>query len=189
MTIAVDRTFGPNAVLSGIFLGEAGAPPSPTVSSAPQGSWVSTYGLAGYDLFGFSGSSDLTLLPHSTASIVQGTRYQWATGTTDVRALQNPEKTITTRVAATLYDPNQIRVQLGFTEKYSGNLELYAVDWDSTARREMISVNGQTAVLSSAFNAGAWVSFPLNVQAGETVTITVDRLAGANAVLSGIFLG
>jgi hypothetical protein len=187
VTITVDRTAGANAVLSGIFLGEAGAPPSPTVSSAPQGSWVSTYGLAGYDLFGFSGSSDLTLLPYSTASIVQGTRYQWATGTTDVRALQNPEKT--TRVAATLYDPNQIRVQLGFTEKYSGNLELYAVDWDSTARREMISVNGQTAVLSSEFNAGAWVSFPLNVQAGETVTITVDRLAGANAVLSGIFLG
>jgi hypothetical protein len=189
VTITVDQTAGANAVLSGIFLGEAGAPPSPTVSSAPQGSWVSTYGLAGYDLFGFSGSSDLTLLPHSTASIVQGTRYQWATGTTDVRALQNPEKTITTRVAATLYDPNQIRVQLGFTEKYSGNLELYAVDWDSTARREMISVNGQTAVLSSEFNAGAWVSFPLNVQAGETVTITVDRLAGTNAVLSGIFLG
>jgi hypothetical protein len=189
VTITVDRTFGPNAVLSGIFLGDVGALAAAPVSSAPQGNWVSTYGSAGYDLFGFSGSSDLTLLPHSTASIVQGTRYQWATGTTDVRALQNPEKTITTRVAATLYDPNQIRVQLGFTEKYSGNLELYAVDWDSTARREMISVNGQTAVLSSEFNAGAWVSFPLNVQPGETVTITVDRLAGANAVLSGIFLG
>jgi hypothetical protein len=27
------------------------------------------------------------------------------------------------------------------------------------------------------------------VAAGGTVTITVDRMAGANAVLSGIFLG
>jgi hypothetical protein len=189
VTITVDRTAGPNAVLSGIFLGEGGTIPGPAVASAPQGSWVSTYGLAGYDLLGFSGSSDLTSLTKASVAVEQGSRYQWATGTTDVRALQNPEKTITTSVAATLYDPNQIRVQLGFTEKYSGNLELYAVDWDSTARREMISVNGQTAVLSSEFNAGAWVSFPLNVQAGETVTITVDRLAGANAVLSGIFLG
>ncbi len=50
-------------------------------------------------------------------------------------------------------------------------------------------MDGQTAVLSGEFNQGAWVSFPVNVQAGETVTITVDRLAGANAVLSGVFLG
>jgi TRAP-type uncharacterized transport system fused permease subunit len=50
-------------------------------------------------------------------------------------------------------------------------------------------VDGQTAVLSSAFNAGAWASFAINVPAGGTVTITVDRLAGANAVLSGVLLG
>jgi hypothetical protein len=53
----------------------------------------------------------------------------------------------------------------------------------------MISVNGQSAVLSSEFNEGAWVSFPISVAAGGTVTITVDRTAGPNAVLSGIFLG
>jgi hypothetical protein len=53
----------------------------------------------------------------------------------------------------------------------------------------MITVNGQTAVLSGAFSEGAWVSFPVEVAAGGTVTITVDRLAGNNAVLSGIFLG
>jgi hypothetical protein len=188
VTITVDRTFGPNAVLSGVFLGEGGAPATVPVSSAPQGSWVGKVGSAGYDLFDFGGSSDLTLLAHETASIVQGTRYQWAGETADVRALQNPEKP-TSRAAATLYDPNQIRVQLSFSEKYSGSLELYALDWDSTARREMISVNGQTAVLSSEFSQGAWVSFPINVQAGEQVTITVDRLAGNNAVLSGIFLG
>ena len=76
-----------------------------------------------------------------------------------------------------------------FSTGYTGNIELYAVDWDSTARREMISVNGQTAVLSSSFNAGAWVSFPVTAQAGGTVTITVDPLAGPNAVLSGVFLG
>jgi hypothetical protein len=32
------------------------------------------------------------------------------------------------------------------------------------------------------------VSFPVSVAAGGTVTITVDKTAGLNAVLSGIFL-
>jgi len=44
------------------------------------------------------------------------------------------------------------------------------------------------AVLSGEFNNGAWVTFPISVAAGGAVTITVDKLAGPNAVLSGIFL-
>ena len=104
-----------------------------------------------------------------------------------MRALASPEKS--TREAATYYDPNQIRLSLKFNTAYSGNLELYALDWDSTARRELISVDAQTADLSSSFNQGAWVSFPISVAAGETVSIAVDRTAGSNAVLSGIFLG
>ena len=104
--------------------------------------------------------------------------------TTDARALSDPSGLI--HNAATYYDPNQILLKLSFKEAYKGNLHLYAVDWDSTARgARSITVNGQTAVLSSEFNEGAWVSFPISVAAGGTVTITVDRTAGANAVLSG----
>jgi hypothetical protein len=187
VTITVDRTFGPNAVLSGIFLGDAGAPAAAPVASAPQGNWVGSFGSAGYALGAWDGSTDLTSLPNASLAITQGTRYQWAPTTTDVRALEGPEKM--TRTAAAYYDPNQIDAQLTFKAAYSGNLELYAVDWDSTARRETIVVNGQTAVLSNEFSQGAWVSFPISVQAGETVNITVNRLAGSNAVLSGIFLG
>ena len=65
------------------------------------------------------------------------------------------------REAATYYDPNQIQLQLSFNAAYSGNLHLYAVDWDSQGRREIITVNGQSAVLSSDFTSGAWVSFPI----------------------------
>jgi len=36
---------------------------------------------------------------------------------------------------------------------------------------------------------GAWINVPINVAAGSTVTVTVTRTAGLNAVLSGIFLG
>jgi hypothetical protein len=110
----------------------------------------------------------------------------WAASTSDVRALADVGGTA--RNAATYYDANTVRVTLSFANAYSGNLHLYAVDWDSTARRESITVGGQTASLSSDFSQGAWVTFPISVAAGGMVTITVNPTAGDNAVLSGIFL-
>ena len=175
-------------MLSGIFLGEAGPPPAVKVESAPQGSWVNAVGSSGYDLAGFDGANgDIAYLPNATMTLQQGSRYQWAGNTTDARALQRPDGL--SRNAGTYYDPNEIKMQLSFKEAYTGNLHLYAVDWDSAGRREVISVNGQSAVLSSDFSQGAWVSFPISVAKGGTVSITVSRLSGGNAVLSGIFLG
>ena len=72
--------------------------------------------------------------PTSLLTVEQGTRFQWAPSTTDPRALESADTK--TRVAAALYDPNQIKLKLTFSAAYTGNLELYAVDWDSTARRE-----------------------------------------------------
>jgi hypothetical protein len=185
--ITVTRTAGANAVLSGIFLGDAGSPPV-AVSNAPQGSWVGAYGSAGYDLAGWEGSTDdLSNLPNVSLSLAQGTRYRWAASTTDIRALEAPNGL--TREAATYTDPSEVRVLLSFSAAYSGNLHLYVVDWDKQGRRETITVNGQSAALSADFSQGAWVSFPISVAAGGTVTVTVDRTAGVNAVLSGIFLG
>jgi len=188
VSITVTRTAGANAVLSGIFLGEAGPPPAVKVESAPQGSWVNAVGSAGYTLAAFNGASgDLSYMPNATLTLTQGSRWQWAGGTSDPRALSDPGGHI--RNAGTYYDPNEIQMKLSFNEAYAGNLHLYALDWDSEGRREIISINGQSAVLSSDFSQGAWVSFPISVAAGGTVTITVTRLAGGNAVLSGLFLG
>ena len=187
VTITVDRTAGVNAVLSGIFLGDAGPPPAVAVSSAPQGTWVGAYGSAGYDLAGWEGSvGDLSSLPGISLSLAQGSRYLWVANTSDVRALQAPNGL--SRNASAYYDPNQVRLQLSFSAAYSGSLRLYALDWSKMSRRETITVNGQTAVLSNDFSSGAWVSFPISVAAGAAVTITVDPTVGVNAVLSGIFL-
>jgi hypothetical protein len=187
VTITVDKTAGINAVLSGIFLGDAGPPPAMPLSSAPQGNWVGVYGSAGYDLAGWEGSArDLTSLPGVSLSLEQGARYRWNANTGEVRALEVPSRL--TRVAAAYAYASQIRVLLTFSAAYSGSIELYALDWDKQGRRETITVNGQTAVLSSDFSQGAWVTFPVSVAAGGTVTITVDKTAGINAVLSGIFL-
>jgi hypothetical protein len=127
-------------------------------------------------------------LPSSAISLAQGSRYVWAGSTSDVRALQSQDQS--TREATTYYDPNEVRVVLTFSSAFSGNLHLYAVDWDTTSRRETISVNGtQVANLSADFSQGAWVTTPVSVSAGGTITITVDRTGGANAVLSGILWG
>lgn len=187
VTITATRQAGSNAVLSGIFLGDEGPPPAMPSTSAPQGNWVGAYGSAGYDLAAWNGSSDLLSLPSVSLSLAQGSRYVWSGATADVRALQSPNTL--TREAATYYDGSQVRINVKFNSPYTGALHLYAVDWDSHARREFVSVGGQTAALSSDFNQGAWLSFPVSAAAGETVPIVVDRSAGSNAVLSGIFLG
>ena len=188
VSITVHSNVSSNAVLSGVFLGEAGAPPVNAPAELSKGSWVNGFGHEGYDLAGWDGpTGDVSYMPHATIALVQGSRYVWAAHSEDGRALQEPGEL--TRNAAAYYDPNQIEVTLGFNAEFTGNIHLYAVDWDSTTRRETISVNGQTAVLSSSFHEGAWVTLPIHVASGEKVTITVDRTAGANAVLSGIMLG
>jgi hypothetical protein len=187
-TATATATTTPTAVISGIMIGDAGAPPMTPGTQAPQGDWSNAYGAAGYDLVGWTGTSDLSWMPDATVTLVQGSRSVQAANTTDSRALSDPGHTY--RTAASYSDPNQVQVQLNFTHSYAGSIHLYGVDWDTTARRQLITVNGQTAQLSSAFSQGAWVSFPINIAAGgSTVTITVDRTAGASAVLSGIFLG
>jgi hypothetical protein len=190
VTITVDHVAGYNAVLSGIFLGGA---PSLVYTQAPQGSWVGTYGGSGYDLLAWNGT-DLVSLPQSTLVVDQGTRFNsWtgSAGTAQMRALESPDTT--TRRATCVYDPNQLRLHLSFSGAYNGTLHLYALDWDSTDRREAITINDgsgpRMANITSPFDQGAWVNVSINVAAGGSVTITVDHLAGYNAVISGVFLG
>jgi hypothetical protein len=187
VTITAHCTGGSNAVISGVFLGGSGAPPSAPVERPPEGTWLSHYGHEGYDLAAWNGSSDLANTPNASLTLNHGSRYVWASRTTEKRALEGPEGFL--REAAAYYDSSEVILQLKFKEAYTGQLHLYAVDWDSEARRETISVGNQTALLSSNFHEGAWVTFPIKVSAEGTVTITVQHTAGANAVLSGIFLG
>ena len=112
----------------------------------------------------------------------------WEFTSTDERALEDPEGS--TREAATYYDPTELVLQLSFAKAYTGELHLYAVDWDGTSRREAISVAGQTARLSTSFHEGAWVSVPIEVSAGGSVPISVTHIGGSGSVvLSGVFLG
>ena len=188
VTVTIDRLAGGNAVLSGLFLGGAG--PMPPPPPAP-GDWVGRYGADGYALLAWNGTSDLASLPGAALSLDQGGRATWTTSTTLDRALESPDQS--ERRATTWWDNAQIRFHLTFSGSYTGALHLYAIDWDSTDRRETLTVNDgtgpQQVTLSESFNVGAWLHFPISVAAGGQVTVTIDRLAGGNAVLSGLFLG
>src|SRR5712671_7832130 len=139
----------------------------------------------------WTGSADLVSMPKCSLVMDQATRFQWVAGTNGVQVLESPDTT--TRNAATWYDPNQLRLHLSCPSAYSGTLHLYALDWEGAGRRETITVNDgsgpQAANISTDFSQGAWVNLPINVAAGGTVTITVTRVAGPNAVLGGVFLG
>ncbi|HLE79651.1 MAG TPA: hypothetical protein VI687_04600, partial [Candidatus Limnocylindrales bacterium] len=194
VNITADRTAGPNVLVNGLFLGGAGAPPmpgpGPAYDAGAQGDWVGAYGSTGYVLAAWNNQTDVVSLPTGTTStLVQGSRTLWAT-TTDKRAVENPAQT--TRKAAAYKHGSQVKVRLTFTAAYGGMLSLYLLDWDSTARRATVTVDDgsgpKTIGLTTDFNAGAWLSFPINVSAGGTVNVTVAKTAGSGAVLSGLFL-
>ena len=166
------------------------AAPEPA-QKEPQGSWFGKYGSSGYLLADWDGVQDASDLPSGvTATLQQGSRLP--VGRQHGRRARASGSRRHHPKRATYYDPNEIKLQLNFTSAYSdatsGNLHLYAVDWDSTARNETITVNdgsGPRSVVLSAFHEGDWVSLPINVPAGGTVSITVHSNAGANAVLVG----
>src|SRR5207249_1864505 len=60
-------------------------------------------------------------------------------------------------------------------------------------RRQNITVTDgtttKTVQMTSAYNQGAWLHFPISVGAGGIVRITADYVAGYNPNIDGIFLG
>jgi subtilisin len=201
VAITALKTAGNTAVVAGLFLGGGGTPPPPPAPGTVdlpglQGNWVGNYGQGGYVLANWntSNNTDLVGLPAGVSfAIEQASRWTWASPTTDVRALQSPSQT--ERRAATWHDLGQIRVRLNFSAAYSGMLHAYAVDWDTYGPRgENITVNDgsgprSVSLAANSFVQGAWAHFSVNVPAGGSVLVTVDRTAGGNAVLSGLFLG
>src|ERR1700691_1753410 len=108
------------------------------VQKAPQGNWVGDVGADGYALPDWDGSwggstGDASYLPDATLSLLQGSRFRWSPETEDARALESPGGS-SLRNASTFYDSSELRLQLSFHTAYSGDLHLYAVDWDTTAR-------------------------------------------------------
>lgn len=151
-----------------------------------QGTWQSVYGNDGYSL----AQSSAALPSYATMSVTGAAGYTWAASTNNVRALQKAAPA-TDRIAATWYSSSSFNVNVSINPGQTRRVRLYMVDWDSTNRSQRIDViNPSTgAVIDtrtvSGFNGGQYLAWDV---AGN-VTFRVTRLAGANAVLSGVFFG
>ena len=196
VTIQVTRLAGPNAVVSGVFLG-GGAPSSTPgggsatfvgADAATQGNWTSAYGADGYAVVG-----DLTSLPAGVQLTPTGhSSYTWAASSSDGRALQRASAA--DRVMAAWYgqvfeldltvpgtQPRQVAV-------YSADFGADFQPWHREQRFDILD-GGTGAVLDSrtlsAFAGGQYVVWSV---IGH-VRVRVTALAGPNAVVSGVFLG
>jgi CSLREA domain-containing protein len=148
-----------------------------------EGNWIGTYGTQGYDVIG-----DTPSYPsYATVAASGQTPYTWAASTTDPRALENPNGT--GRIAATWYATTGFTVDVNLTDGQAHDLELYFVDWDNRGRSERVQISSATtgAVLDtetvSSFTGGIYLDWKVS----GNLVITITRLAGTNAVLSGLF--
>jgi hypothetical protein len=186
----ITRTGGINAVLSGVFFGEA--PNAPTGASATfknaddvtQGNWSGVLGGEGHNVLG-----DVPSYPvYADVQSSGHQSYTWETATQDPRALLRPGSA-TDRVAATWYTHGEMFVDVNLTDGQKHAVSMYMVDWDRLGRAQRVEVldaaTGQ--VLDSrdvsGFENGRYLTWELSGHVRLRVTVT----GGYNAVVSGLF--
>ena len=147
--------------------------------------WINTYGTQGYEVI-----RDATSLPsYATVTPSGELPYTWTNSTTDPRALQDASGT--GRIAAAWYASTSFTVDVNLTDGQTHDLELYFLDWDTTARSETVQLSNATtgAVLDtetiSSFHSGVYLDWAVS----GNVLITITRIGSFNpVVLSGLFL-
>jgi hypothetical protein len=172
--------------LSGLFFD----PVSDTASfigtnTSTKGNWIGTFGSDGYNVINNAVKypSDVTVTP--TGQTVS----KFVASTTDPRALQNAPGTASGRTAGDWYASTSFTVNVHITDTATYDLSLYLLDWSNIGRSEQVQITRARdgTVLStqsvSSFSGGVYLTWAIS---GD-VNITFTKLAGANAVLSGLF--
>ena len=200
VTVTVDRTAGNSAVLAGLFLGGASAPPPPPPSlpfeiPGVQGTWLGHYGADGYVLANWDGNNtDLASLPAGVTYALEAGR----TGHLGLADERRPGADQPGRDRAPLADlvrrdhasrPALVRqcVQRHAppVRRGLGRLRRQPLREHHRRRRERTPRRAPHVLI----RAGRLGPCPVNVPAGGSVVITVDKTAGNSAVLAGLFLG
>jgi PKD repeat protein len=153
-----------------------------------QGSWKGTYGADGYAVI-----NNVTNYP-SYARVTTTTPYNWtwcaAASNNVVRALQKATAGAPDRIAACWYNSSDFYVNVNLTDGQYHQVALYVLDWDSAGRSERIDViNATTKTVIdtetvSGFQGGQYLVWNLT----GNVQFHITKLAGTNAVVSGLFL-
>lgn len=182
------------AASCGVMWSDSQTPPMPPDPTKPmskvkfvslnmlnQGQWIETYGQDGGLI-----ASGPKRVPLYASVVVEAPQYAWSTDTSDLRALQIWTQAL--RIAAAWNH------EIGFTVEIKSDalphrLALYFLDWDMSGRRQRVEIlDGATgAALDSreisSFGQGVYLVYDFQ----GSVTVRLTKLAGPNAVCSGIF--
>jgi hypothetical protein len=150
-----------------------------------KGSWRGVYGAEGVAI-----ANEKAILPvYAQVRWPRDTSFWIKSVPSDKRALQRTTDPVD-RVASAWYSFSSFDIDITFTDTRTHQVALYMVDWDSNTRTQKVQVTdvATSKVLDeravSAFTGGQYLAWNLNGH----VTIKITRVAGANAVVSGLFL-
>jgi hypothetical protein len=152
-----------------------------------QGTWTGKYGSNGFSIANDSANNTI---PSSlvTLSFTGDAQYTWSTAAS-ANALQVSSGSASD-IASCYYSGTSYSINLNLTDGNPHKISLYLLDFDSTTRAETISIlNASTnTVLNtqsfSGFENGEYAIWEIT----GNVIIQVTDTAGANAVVSGIFV-
>jgi hypothetical protein len=149
-----------------------------------QGTWKNTYGASGFQLI-----NETLALPATAQLTAAGqASHTWQATTTQVRALQ--KAATADRLAATWFTPANMSLTLQASDSQYQQVALYFLDWDAQGRQQRVDVlDAQSGALLdsrtlSNFSQGVYLVW----RTRGAVQFKLTRLAGPNAVVSGLFL-
>ncbi|MGH9616314.1 MAG: choice-of-anchor Q domain-containing protein, partial [Acidobacteriaceae bacterium] len=151
-----------------------------------KNNWQLAYGIDGYSL----SIPNESYLPNGISlSVVNSMFWNWATPDVSSRGLLNPANNVSS--ATTWYDSTQFSILVDIPGGKVEQFTLYALDWDSQGRSETVQAvdaDTNTPLASqtvSNFSNGVYLVWDISGH----VRFNITRMAGPNAVISGVFVG
>ncbi len=154
------------------------------LDTTTQGNWKNTYGADGHNTV----TESVSYPSYAQVSATGQLSYTWATSTSDSRGLQ--KVSVNDRLAAAWYQ-NIFTINVNLTDAGTHRVALYCLDWNNEQRAQRFDVvdASTNALLDSrtlsSFSSGKYVVWDLK----GSVKINVTRVAGSNAVVSGLYFG
>jgi len=155
-----------------------------------RGNWKGIYGSDGYNIISDTSAANPSYPTYVQVATHGASTINWSQTSTLGSSLQKVDPTDTTRVAGAWSSLLGFSIDINVTDGKSHQIALYLLDWKNTGRIETLTaVDTATGkVLDtrtiSSFNAGAYEVYKISGH----VKISVDKLAGTNCVVSGLFL-
>jgi hypothetical protein len=166
---------------------------SPTASArflfrddSTMGNWKGVYGTQDSIIFGH-----VTNVPAGTLTLTRGESYPFNTNCADARALERVDaESPTNRYFGCVFATDYVELQCAFPPAATNQLAVYVVE-PGGGRAVSVEVfdQGTGILLDSRQLSAISNSTYLNWEVAGPVRVRVNRVLGANAVISGAFLG